>query len=239
MKQSRDHRQGVPATAGLADVLAWGWDGTRLANELIEFRHDCIEGLTPESQPDPNRWSKICLDYPDTWRLIVDGPEKIIGYWHCLPFTQPALEMTKRGEVQSGMITREMIHPLNGPGWYDFYMATVAVGRQYRGGFTGMLLGVSFLEGLTSWARKGILARELCVNFFTRDGMMLNNGLMLGLDYVTDHLVHGHIYAGHVPTMMEGYLSKYGENAFPKLLALKELYESQQRGLAMEEDASC
>ena len=238
MKQPRDQKQGAPATADITDVVAWGWDGPRLAKELIDFRYDCIEGLTPDSQPDPDLWGAICLEYPDTWRLLVDGPEKIVGYWHCLPFTQPALEMTKRGEVLSRTITRDMICPLDRPGWYDFYVATVAVGREYRGGFTGMLLGVSLFEGLTSWARKGILVRELCVNFFTRDGLMLNNGLMLGLDYVADHRVHGYIYAGHLPTMIEEYLADYGKNAFPKLLALRELYQSQQRGFTMEQDAS-
>ena len=224
MKQPSDAGHAKLAIAGWEDIAAWGWDCDRLVQELIALRYDCIEGLKPEGQPRPEEWSEICLEWPDTWRVLTAGPENIVGYWHSLPFTEPALQLAKAGKVQSGTITRKMLVPLSSPGWYDLYVATLAIREPYRGIFAGMLVLQSMLEITLALAKKRILVRELCANFFSADGQMLNEGLGLGLDYVTDHETTGVIYAGHFPSLLERQVALHGRDTFPVLRELTDCY---------------
>ena len=224
MEQHSEAGQQELAIAALTDVVAWGWDCAKLVREMIDFRYECIDGLTPESQPQPNEWSAICLDCPDTWRLVTAGPGKIVGYWHSLPFREATHKLAREGKLLSGMITRHMLRPLDAPGWYDFYIATLAVKREYRGMFAVILLLHSLLDVSVVLARRGILIRELCANFFTPDGKLLNNGMGLGLDYITDHQLTGVIYAGHFPSILRQQLALHGENAPAMLRELQDLY---------------
>lgn len=218
--------------ADITHVAAWGWDYARLVKELIDLRFECIEGLTPECQPDPAEWIAICRDYPDTWRLLTAGPAQIVGYWHALPFTEPAFQLAKAGKVLSGMITRDMLCFIDTPGWYDFYIATLAIKREYRRLFAGMLLVRSLLDTWTLLARRGVLLHHLCANFFTSDGRMLNDGMGLGLHYVKEHEVSGSIYVGDFASIIEEQLALHRENAPPQLRELRGIYRSRQREFA-------
>ena len=42
-------------------VQGWGWDGDRLASELIKFRQETMDELPPEFEPDPTTYVTFSL----------------------------------------------------------------------------------------------------------------------------------------------------------------------------------
>ena len=192
----------VPLTvADAGDVISWGWDGRRLCNKLIDLRYETMEGMTPQGQGDPDQWASIYMDHPDTWRLLVEGPESIVGFWHFVSLYEEAFAMARGGRILSSKITADMVHPLKQPGWYDIYVVSICVKSRLRKTSALNQIAKTFFDVVTKLARKGVLIREVCGNASTRTGLAFNTAL--GLTYVADHEAHGRIFAGHLPSLLE------------------------------------
>lgn len=214
------------SVASLDDVRSWGWSPLRLAQELNDFRARSISELAGVSQRPAEQWSNIFFEYPDTWRILTTGPEKIVGYWQIIPLTQTAKEMNLRGQSTVRVPVEDIFYPINQPGWYDVLIYSISIDPQFRNLFSGMLLANSMIRAFTDLARRGIMFRQVIAGIVSRYGRLMNVGLGFDLKYVVDHEVVGQIYAGDLPSMLRRPIAK--ESSDVTFRTLCELYAAHE-----------
>ena len=180
-------------------VQRWGWDGQRLASELIKFRQETMDELPPEFEPDANDLKDILVRLPDTWRIIATEPEKIDGFWHFVPLADDDFENAKQGEFHYGVLKPEMVLPMNEPGEHDILYMSLSLRAEHRHLSMAMILVSSYLEALIRLAERGVYVKHVCANLGTPFAKKLNLALTLGLNYIGDHKVAGKMYLSYLP----------------------------------------
>ena len=180
-------------------VQEWGWDGDRLAKELIQFRQETMEELPPEFEPAPSDLRDILVNLPDTWRIISTSPGQIDGFWHFVPLAAEDFERAKRGEFHCGVVKPEMVLPLREPGEHDILYMSLSLRPEHRHVTMSMYLLSSYLEALTDLANRGVFIKHICANLGTPFAKKLNLVLTLGLEYIGDHEVAGKMYLSYLP----------------------------------------
>ncbi|MCL4480966.1 MAG: hypothetical protein M1113_05740 [Candidatus Thermoplasmatota archaeon] len=174
------------------DVKMWGWDPKKLLDELIKLDYETMEGLTRDMEGSTDQWADVFSESPDTWRLLVNGSESIIGYWHFVPLFPEDFQKAKLGELKDSEIIAERIMPLDLPGDYDIYVVSIALRRGYRNHEDRTLLFGSFFEEVYSLAKGGIFIRNIVTNAFTPDGF--RTCTRFGMREVAKHVQHGNIF---------------------------------------------
>jgi GNAT superfamily N-acetyltransferase len=164
-----------------------------LLDELIDLDYRTIEGLTQNHEGQTSQWSPVFMDHPDTWRLLITGPGRIVGYWHFVPLFQPEYEIAKQGQLTDSKITADTVRVLELPGWYDIYFVSICVHPPYRRTPRMRALFKAFFDVVTELAREGVFIREVCANAYTGSGDALCKDL--GFKFVTNHVDHGKIYS--------------------------------------------
>ncbi len=203
--------------ADIDNVISWGWDGSRLLDELIDLDYRTIDGLTQLHEGHTAQWSPVFMDHPDTWRLLITGPGDIVGYWHFVPLFQSEYELAKQGQLTDSQITADTVRVLELPGWYNIYFVSICVHPPYRRTPRMRALYKAFLDVATELALEGVFIREVCANAYTPSGEALCKDL--GFDFVTRHVDHGKIYATDFINLLNHDISKGHQE-------LKRLYES-------------
>lgn len=218
----------VISVAGLDDVRRWGWTPLRLAQELNDFRVRSISEISADCQRRPERWGTIHFDFPETWRILTTGPEQIVGYWQLLPVNPSVRDVLLRGRSTVHIPIEEFVCPIDRPGWYDVLVYSISVDPQFRDLFTAMLLANSILRVFTDLARRGILFRDVIASIVSRDGLLMNLGLGLDLEFVADHETVGRIYAGRLPSILNRPIAKESSDVIMRTLC--ELYALHEEG---------
>jgi hypothetical protein len=203
--------------ADIDNVISWGWDGNRLLDELIALDYRTIDGLTQAHEGQTAQWSPVFMDHPDTWRLLINGPGNIVGYWHFVPLFQQEYELAKQGRLTDSQITTDTVRVLELPGWYNIYFVSICVHPPYRRTPRMRALYKSFLDVITELALEGVFIREICANAYTLSGEALCKDL--GFNFVTNHVDHGKIYATDFVNLLDHGISKGHQE-------LRRLYES-------------
>jgi hypothetical protein len=180
-------------------VQGWGWDGDRLARELIKFRQETMDELPLEFEPDPNDLRDILINLPDTWRIISTTPERIDGFWHFVPLAPHDFENAKQGEYHYGVVKPSMVLPLDEPGEHNILYLSLSLRPEHRQLTMSMYLLSSYLEALTQLANRGIFVKHVCANLGTPFAKKLNLALTLGLEYIGDHKIAGKMYLSYLP----------------------------------------
>jgi hypothetical protein len=178
--------------ADINDVVSWGWSGNRLLNELIKLDYETIEGLSSHHEGSANQWDAVFMDHPDTWRLLINGPGSIIGYWHFVPLFQPEYEQAKKGFLMDSQITTDKVQLFELPGLYNIYFVSICIKSQYRRIHALRMLFESLRDIIIHFASGGIFFREACTNAYTGSGESLCK--TLGMTCITNHTDHGQIY---------------------------------------------
>ena len=213
------------SVADLDDVRAWGWSPLRLAQELGDFRVRSIEGITADCQRRPEQWGSIHVDYPDTWRILTAGPERIVGYWQLLPLNPTVRDAVISGRSTVSLPIEQVVRPLTQPGWYDVLVYSISIDPQYRNLFTAMLLANSMIRVFIDLARRGIFFRDVIAGILSREGRLMNLGLGIDLEYVADHEVIGRMYAGRLPSILRRPI--VAESSDEMMRTLAALYAAQ------------
>jgi hypothetical protein len=178
--------------ASVTDVIDWGWDGNRLLEKLIELDYQTISGLDPDNEGHTEQWSPVFMDHPDSWRLLVDHHNDIVGYWHFVPLFENYYNQAKEGKLLDSEITSEKLCYLEMPGIYKIYFVSISIMPKYRNAMSFNLLINSFIDRLDDLAKKGIYFHEMIANAFTPQGISLCK--TLEMNFICDHADYGKIY---------------------------------------------
>lgn len=203
---------------GAEDVLGWGWDGSKLLEELIKLDYSTIEALTHIQEGDPQQWGPIFMDHWDTWRMLFVEPTKIVGYWHMAPLFEEDYEKAKSGKLLDSEITPDRVQHFEIPGHYNAYFVQVCMLQEDRGPTNMKLLYETFFETLNNLAKNGVFIKEIAANAMTNAGISLCRQFNMSLVCAHEH--GGTVYSASFRDICRSFLVK----RFPELL---ELYSSE------------
>ncbi len=223
--RSAAHREATPRCGPLEvgtidDVVRWGWDGTRLLQELIRLDYETTDGLTSSHEGDPTQWGPVFMTHPETWRLLTAGPEAIVGYWHWAPLFPSEYEQAKSGRLLDSMITVDTVQYFELPGIYDLYFVQICLLPEHRRPHTLQLLFHTILDVLDQLSQESIVIREITANAYTPAGEALCKSFRMLP--VCPHLEHGTIYTAPIRDILKHVLAQ-------QRMPLQRLYRS--RGL--------
>ena len=191
-----DYAEPALQVADIDDVLKWGWDGRRLLEALIELDYATTDDLTPAHEGDPGQWAPVFMNHPETWRLLTDGPEKVVGYWHTAPLFPREYELAKAGRLLDSQITLDTTPLFELPGEYDLYVVQVCMHPAYRRPRNVQLLFETFFEVLDRLSANGSFVRDVTANAFTPVGVSLCRTFNMTL--LGDHSQRGAIYSAPI-----------------------------------------
>jgi len=81
----------------------------------------------------PEDWARVFRDYPDTWRLVLNKDDDILGYWHVAPLHRRYLDAVLAGKFAAGEVTSDKLQLFHMfPGTYDVFFVIVALKKDYR-----------------------------------------------------------------------------------------------------------
>jgi len=186
--------------AGIEDVLSWGWNGKKLAGELIRLDYMTIPSLIVRHEGDTDQWAPVFMSQPDTWRLLVDKPQSIVGYWHFTPLHPEDFAAAKRGTLLDSNITIDKVQSFSLPGFYDIYFSQVCMHPSFRKRQGVQLLFKSIFQLFDNLSRRGIFVKEICANAYTNAGNTMCRNFRL--EYLCKHSERGKIYAGPVRNLV-------------------------------------
>jgi len=178
--------------ASIADTIAWGWNGERLLEELIKLDYETIEGLTSDHEGHVAQWAPVFMDHPDTWRLIIQEPRVIVGYWHFVPLFEKEMRLAKQGKLLDSDITTDKVRFFELEGQYDIYFVSLCIKAEFKRTFAVSPLLRSLLEIIRNLASQGVFFRDICANAYTPSGV----SLCKSFDFreLTDHRSHGKVF---------------------------------------------
>jgi len=158
------------------------------ANGAVATRGFTVNG----DEGTPEDWARVFRDFPDTWRMVLNKDDEILGYWHVAPLHDRYLEAVKDGAFRAGEVTSDKLKLFHMfPGTYDVFFVIVALQKDYRIGehdpaFTGTArnpnvttreindvhrkLFDSFFDALEELARRDVFVRELIADVWTELG---------------------------------------------------------------------
>jgi hypothetical protein len=199
-------RNVTPATSALAvatidDVVRWGWDRTRLLEELIRLDYETTDGLTSAHEGDPHQWGPVFMTHPDTWRLLTTGPESIVGYWHWAPLFPAEYHLAKTGALLDSMITVDTVQYFELPGVYDLYFVQICMLPEHRRPHALQRLFDTVFEVLDGLSQGGVYVREISANAYTAAGEALCK--TFGMRRSCPHQEHGSIYVASIGDILQ------------------------------------
>jgi len=206
--------------AGIRETLDWGWDGVRLLDAFIELDYQTLEGLTAAHEGDSAQWAPVFMNHSDTWRMLINGPQKIVGYWHFAPLFPDDYELAKKGILLDSHITPDRVRLFELPGHYQVYFVQICLHPSFRRPRYVRLLFDSVFLVLDSLSNDGVFIDEVCANAYTSVGRSLCKSFQL--KYLCQHSEHGAIYAAPMKNVLS---SSFGGS----FADLRERY--RQRGL--------
>jgi hypothetical protein len=206
--------------ADINSIIARGWSGTKLLDELINLDYEVIDGLNPDHEGHSEQWAPVFMDHPDTWRLITNSAKEIVGYWHFVPLFEEEGMRAREGTLLDSEITTDKVRIFELPGHYDIYFVSLVLLPRYRRSRAVMLMMNSIAEVFIDLARQGIFIRELCANAYTQSGEAVCKSL--GMEHLRPHSDKGKIYCAKLEALLSGGL-------FTDRQELKQLYEIVSR----------
>ncbi len=192
-------------------VESKGWSGLDLLRRLREIDHAIVGTLAGKNLAE-NEWEApleqlvpVYMEHPDTWRIIINGDEAVVGYWHFDVLTPEKYKRAKLGKLLDRELTDDALLPLAMPGEYDIYIAFMGVLPAYNnalvGGFHRLLF--SFIDVLDQLSNEetGIYVGWVCANALTDEATKLC--ALLPIPKVTDHELEGHIFEDRMESVLQ------------------------------------
>ena len=188
--------------ATIEDVRKWRWDkhGHQLLEELIQLDWETTDGLTEPHEGTPQQWGPIFMQHPETWRMVIDKPMSIVGYWHFAPLFKAEYNLAKAGTLLDSQIELDTIDFFRDPGVYDMYFVQACVLVDYRHLPADRLLLEAFFEVLDRLSSAGTFFREITANAYTQYGRSLCKHFKM--QPLHAHAQHGEIYSAPVGNLL-------------------------------------
>lgn len=203
-----------PTIATAHDVVMWGWSGQQLLDRLIQLDYATMAGITGESEGNTQQWAPVFMEHPDTWRLLIDGPENIVGYWHFVPLEDSDFRLAKSGQLLDSQISSDQLCFFELPGSYCIYFVSITILPLYKTVSNFSLLLDSFFAQLTYLAENDVFVGEICANAITDYGRSMCRRLEMEL--VCDHKHQGTIFHRTIKPLPDLKLFK----KYPRLVQL-------------------
>jgi hypothetical protein len=154
---------------GWMHVQSWHWNGEDLLKRLIALDRQVLGNDANDTREGTARqWAPVFVDHPNTWKLLISGPKKIIGYWHFVTLTDEAFARIRAGKLSDSEIGNDLIASIDTPGVYNMYVSMFGTLPAYR--HERLRLINSFVAAIEHLALNGVFFREICANAFTPDG---------------------------------------------------------------------
>ncbi|MGB8899350.1 MAG: hypothetical protein WCC90_09070 [Methylocella sp.] len=204
-------------SAKLEDVERWGWDDEKLLKVLVDLDHELIGELTDETAGNAKQWSSIFRNNPQSWRLIIDKPNNILGYWEMHPLFAEYFEMAESGQLIDSQLTVRMIKLLDFPGVFDVYFSMLGIKKIYQDKYRNdgilKILVQSIFEVLDELARNKTFIRKIAAAAWTPQGEVLCK--QFGLEKtIHGHVMHNNvkIYSGSISGPLNSYYARGFKN---------------------------
>jgi TIR domain len=189
------------AVAGMEEVARWDWSGTDLLRALVRLDQELYGGETAPADELVALWTPMFTGHPETWRVLVDAPGSVVGYWHFVSLFDEDFARVRSGELVYAEITPDRLRMLELPGRYDLYFSGLGIQARYRTPQAFKLLFESLLEVVSSMARHSIFFESIWANGYTAEGVSLCRSL--GLRQAAAHRVRGQIFQGTLTDLLD------------------------------------
>jgi hypothetical protein len=201
--------------ADLNTVREWGWDGAVLLEELVKLDYELLPGIREKEKGSVAQWSDVLVKWPQTWRLLVNAPKSIVGYWHFVPLKKEFFDIAIQGRLFDKDITADKLMPLDKPGTYDVYWVMSGVVGKLQHTDAYDVLYNSFLGAAEELAERGIFIRNVCDTTYSDSGAASSESF--GRKIVAKHISRGNVHLGKFYPFPEQMLSFVRH---PKLIKL-------------------
>ncbi len=211
--------------AGYDEVKEWGWSPSRLLKELIQLDNDTMrvdghKGKLPKSmEGDIRQWVDVFSYFPYSWKLLIQGRENIVGYWHFVALSPHDFALAAKGELLDSHITADKVINITTPGIYDIYIVSIALRKGFRTHTDKELLLKSFYKLIIEMAHNKIFIKHIITDAYTKEGERFFQ--KLGMEKLCKHKVHGTIY------MRSLYPLRSEDRFYGCEDTIRELYESE------------
>ena len=155
------------------EVQSWSWSADMLLDALIKLDFESIEGLTQEAEGQRNQWSPIFISNPESWRVLIDLPRSIIGYWHFVCLQQDTYQAMRAGTIVDSEISASTIRTVDAPGHYNLYLVSACLRPDFHGTEAVQLIIDSLVDVLAYLAERGVFIDEMIANAYTKKGLAL------------------------------------------------------------------
>lgn len=196
----------------------WGWSGEKLLRKFIELDYETLEGLTESDEGNPRQWAPVFTNHPETWRMLLNEDEAIVGYWHFAPLVDRDFGRAMAGELLDSEITADRIATMAVPGHYRIYFVQICLSQGYRTIALKRKLFESLFDVLEALAAEGVYVAEVTANAYTEVGVGLCRDF--GLTFACEHKVKGKIFAGTIASVLSGRVASGRQ-------VLRQLYMAQ------------
>lgn len=216
--------------ADIDDIRNWKWTGVKFLKKLIELDLATMEAdpngtpIDSHHEGTPDQWAPVFTCNPNTWSLVVNGKQEVLGYWHFVALNDSDFQLAKEGQLHDSSITSDSIEPIDTdgvpiPGIYNLYFVFIGTKDSFMGyGKWRLALLNDFQEELAALADQGVFFREICANAVTKKSETLcrAKGLTPGPEHASGR---GRIYsASLIPwpenmkhRLFEGIRERYEE----------------------------
>lgn len=192
--------------AGIDDVRKWGWDSERLIRELVKIDAEVYGGALEVDGATRLAWAPMFFDHPDSWRLLVDAPEQIVAYWHCVPVLPAEFDELMSGQLLYSQMGAERVAVLGVSDRYDLYCAGICVLQRYRRPVVFKVLFDSLLAVIERLATEEIRFLRIGANAFSHQGESLCHSL--GMIKRKDHPKSGKLYAQDMSSLLTNAMAQ-------------------------------
>jgi hypothetical protein len=147
------------------------------ARGAVALRRFSVNG----DEGTPEDWAGVFRDYPDTWRLILNDDNDVLGYWHIAPLQADYMERIRKGTFKAGEVTADKLELFQFKGTFDIFFVIVVLADVLQGTVgknstpTNALairkaLRHSFFATLMELAVREVFVRELVADVWTGQG---------------------------------------------------------------------
>ena len=191
LREAYDRLNRTLQIAGVEFIRNMGWSDLEFIKRIIDLDYQITDGLDEDNEATPEEMAKAFVNFPDTWRVVVQPPDTIVGYWHFTPLLREHHESAKKGILTDNALIPANMRQLGLPGTYDIYIAFLgALPGHTRSGLRALCL--SFLDVVRLLSRDDIYIGSICANGFTTSGAQLCADI--GLAEVCKHKKSGAMF---------------------------------------------
>jgi hypothetical protein len=195
-------------------VRRWGWSPEKLLEVMIALDYRSLHDLDERNEGTVKQWAPIFQNHPQTWRLLYDRAENVVGYWHFAPLFDEDYKRAVEGAMFDSEITEGRIPRFElGEAHCRIYFVQLYLACEFRQLSCQRLLFSSILQVIQQLAQQGVFISDVCANAYSDEG--LAHCKTLRLEFTAKH-PRGDMYCAPISKVLEGRLAQ----SFPKLLDL-------------------